>query len=107
MTTAAKPEVTVPISAFREGRAWEIFSAVRREGTKLVVGDDDSAVCIIMKPEDYMRMSDDFYDIKTMAVAEDRWNHIDRSKIIPAEEVYRELGLTDEDLEGWEDIELE
>ena len=107
MTTAAKPEVIVPFSEFREGKAGEIFAEVRREGTKIVIGDDDSAVCILMKPEDYMRISGDFYDIKTMSVAEDRWNHIDRSRIIPAEEVYKELGITDEDLEGWEDIELE
>ena len=100
-------DVTVPVSAFREGKASEVFEEVRREGTRLVVGDDDSAVCIIMRPEDYVRMSGEFYDTKTMSVAEERFNHIDRSMLIPAEEVYKELGITQEDIDSWEDVELE
>ena len=100
-------DVTVPVSAFREGKASEVFEEVRREGTRLVVGDDDSAVCIIMRPEDDVRMSGEFYDTKTMSVAEERFNHIDRSMLIPAEEVYKELGITQEDIDSWEDVELE
>ncbi|MBR0151108.1 MAG: hypothetical protein IJP89_07085 [Synergistaceae bacterium] len=100
-------DVTVPVSAFREGKASEVFEEVRREGTRLVVGDDDSAVCIIMRPEDYVRMSGEFYDTKTMSVAEERFNHIDRSRLISAKEFDKRFGFTEEDLEGWEDIELE
>ena len=108
MITAEKAaNVMIPFSEFREGRAGEIFDEVRREGTKLVVGDDDSAVCILMKPEDYMRMSGDFYDVGSMRVAEERLNHIDRSRLVSEEEFDRIFGITEEDLEGWEDIELE
>ena len=98
---------TVPVSAFREGRAEDIFAEVRRTGTRLVVGDDDSAVGIVMNPKDYLRMSDDFDTIKVMAVAEERLNHIDPSRFISQEELDRRLGITEEDLKGWEDIELE
>ncbi|MBQ6773001.1 MAG: hypothetical protein IJP48_02950 [Synergistaceae bacterium] len=102
-----KPHI-VPLSLFNEGKANEVFDEVRRTGTKLVVNDDDdSAVCIIMTPEDYMRMSDDYEDIKLRAVAEDRWNNFDESQLISQEEIDREFGITPEDLEGWEDIELE
>ena len=97
----------VPMSVFNEGRAGEIFEEVRRSGTKLVVNDDDSAACILMSPEEYLKMSDDYNEARLLAVAEDRMKNFDRSRLIPAEEVYKEFGITDEDLEGWEDIELE
>lgn len=52
-------------------------------------------------------MTADHDDIKLMAVAEERLNHFDRSKLISQEEIDREFGIKPEDLEGWEDIELE
>lgn len=75
----------IPISAFNEGRAAEIFGEVRRSGTKLVVNDDDSAACIIMSPEEYMKMSDDYNEVRLLAIAGDRMKHFDRSKLISQE----------------------
>ena len=98
---------TVPFSAFDEGRARQIFAEVRHSGTKIVVNDDDSAECVLMSPEDYVRISDDYNNVRLMAVAEDRLKHFDRSKLISQEEFDRMFGITPEDLEGWEDIELE
>lgn len=92
---------TVPFSAFDEGKARQIFAEVRRSGTKIVVNDDDSAECILMSPEEYLKMSDDYNDVRLMAVAEDRL------KLISQEDFDRMFGITHEDLEGWEDIELE
>ena len=98
----------VPLSLFSQGKANEVFEEVRRSGTKLVVDErDDSAVCILMTPEDYMRMSDDYNEIALLAIAEERLKHFDESKLISQEEMDRRLGITPEDLEGWEDIELE
>ena len=98
---------TVPFSAFDEGKARQIFADVRRSGTKIVVNDDDSAECILMSPEEYLKMSDDYNDVKLMAVAEDSLSRFDRSKLISQEDFDRMFGITPEDLEGWEDIELE
>ena len=97
----------IPLSAFNEGRAAEIFGEVRRSGTRLVVNDDDSAACILMSPEEYVKMSDDYNEVRLLAIAGDRMKHFDRSKLIPAEEVYREFGITEDDIKGWEDVELE
>lgn len=97
----------VPMSVFNEGRAGEIFEEVRRSGTKLVVNDDDSAACILMSPEEYLKMSADYNEVKLLAVAEDRMKNFDRSRLISQEEFDRRFGITEKDLEGWEDIELE
>ena len=99
---------TVPFSAFNEGKAGEIFAEVKRSGTKIVVNDsDDSAECILMSPEDYLKMSDDYDDARLLAVAEDRLSHFDLSKTIPAEEVYRKLGITHEEIDAMPEVELE
>ncbi len=104
---AGMTETTVPLSAFNDGKAGEIFAEVRHSGTRLVVGDDDSPVCMIVPPETYIRMSGEFYDRGAMAVAGERLNHIDRSRLVSEEEFDKRFGFTEEDLKGWEDIELE
>ncbi|MBQ4469197.1 MAG: hypothetical protein II917_03555 [Synergistaceae bacterium] len=52
-------------------------------------------------------MSDDYNEIALLAIAEDILKHFDESKLISQEEMDRRLGITPEDLEGWENIELE
>ena len=102
MTTAT--EGRVPLSVFNEGRAGEIFAEVRHSGTKLVINSDDSTACVLMSPEEY---SDKFNEAILVGIAKERLNHFDPSTLIPAEEVYKELGITEEDIDGWEDVELE
>ena len=97
---------TVPFSAFKEGKAEEIFAEVRRSGPRIVM-NDNKAECVLVPLNEYEMMTADHDDIKLFAVAEERLNRLDRSKLISAEELYKELGITDEDIEGWEDVELE
>ena len=94
----------IPLSAFNEGRAAEIFGEVRRSGTRLVVNDDDSAACVLMSPEEY---SDKFNEAVLIGIARERMKHFDRSRLVSQEEFDRRFGITEKDLEGWEDIELE
>ena len=65
--------------------------------------DDDETYVLLSKGEYNDRMN----EAVLVGIADERLSHLDRSQLIPAEEVYREMGITDEDLEGWEDIELE
>ena len=97
---------TVPFSSFNEGKAGEIFEEVRRSGPCIVM-NDDKPECVLVPMNEYQLMAADHDDIKLLSIADERMSHFDLSRTIPAEEVYRELGITEEDLEGWEDIELE
>ena len=97
---------TVPISMFNEVGAAKVFEDVRQNGTKVVM-KDDLHECVLMSPEEYVRISDEYNDAKLLALAIQRMRNFDRSKLIPAEELYRELGFTDEDIEGWEEVEIE
>lgn len=97
---------TVPISAFKEGKAGEIFAEVRHSGSCIVM-NDDKAECVLVPMNEYKLLSAEHDDIRLIAIADERMSHFDRSKLIPAEEFYREFGITDEDIKGWEDVELE
>ena len=94
----------IPLSAFNEGRAAEIFGEVRRSGTRLVVNDDDSAACILMSPEEY---SDKFNEAVLIGIARERMKHFDRSRLVSQEEFDRRFGITEDDIKGWEEVELE
>ena len=100
----SESNTVIPLSAFNEGRAAEIFGEVRRSGTRLVVNDDDSAACILMSPEEY---SDKFNEAVLIGIARERMKHFDRSRLVSQEEFDKRFGITEKDLEGWEEIELE
>lgn len=97
---------TVPFSAFNEGKAGEIFAEVRRSGPCIVM-NDETPECVIVPMNEYQLMTADHDDIRLIAIADERISRFDPSKLLTQEEVDRRLGITPEDLEGWEDIELE
>ena len=101
--------MTVPISRFNRGLAGKIFEDVRKNGTKVVI-KNNRPECVIMSPETYLRIQEkleELEDMRLAAIAEKRLAHMDPSKLISHDEMMRQLGLTDEDLEGFEDVELE
>ena len=104
--TLGTTKKTVPLSAFNEGKADEIFAEVRRSGSVIVM-NDETPECVIVPMNEYQLMTADHDDIRLIAIADERMSHFDPSKLLTQEEVDRRLGITPEDIEGWEDIELE
>jgi len=97
---------TVPITLFNRGLAGKIFEEVRSAGAKVVMKNNQPE-CVLMSPEDYVRLIDELNDAKLYALAVERMENFDRAKCIPHEQVMKELGITEEDLEGFEDVEIE
>ena len=97
---------TIPISMFNDGRADEVFDEVQNSGT-MVVMKNNAAKYVIMSADYYLQMSDEYNDFKLLLMAEERWKNFDPSKLIPAEDVYRELGITQEELDAMPEVELE
>lgn len=97
---------TVPFSAFNEGRAGEIFAEVRRSGPRIVMNGSE-AEGVIVPMDEYGLMTLDHDDIRLIAIADERMSHFDMSKTIPAEEVYRKLGITQEMIDAMPEVELE
>lgn len=60
-----------------------------------------------LDPKEYAKMIDEIEDRKLLEEAARRLKNFDPKKAIPAEEVYKKLGITEEDIEKMEDVEIE
>ena len=97
---------TVPISLFNRGLAGKIFEEVRQGGAKVVM-KNNAPECVLLSPEEYVRLIDEINDAKLLALATERMANYDPDTLIPAEEVYRELGINEKDLEDCDEVEIE
>ena len=104
ITSAIKD--TISISLFNRGLAGKIFEEVKRCGAKVVI-KNNAAECVLMSPDEYIRLMDEVNDARLLAIAVSRMVNFDSSTVIPAEELYRELGITDEDLDAVGEVEFE
>lgn len=99
-------ENTIPISQFNRGLAGKIFDEVRRHGAKVVM-KNNSPECVLLSPEEYLRLLDETEDARLLAAATQRMSHFNPSTVISQEQADRELGFTPDDYEDTSDIELE
>lgn len=88
---------TVPITQFNRGLAGKIFEDVKRSGAKVVM-KNNAAECVLLSPEEYVRLMDEVNDARLLAVATERMAHYDPSTLISEEEMNRRLGVTATDL---------
>lgn len=99
-------ENTVPISQFNRGLAGKIFQEVKQSGAKVVM-KNNTPECVLLSPQEYVKLIEEINDARLLAVASERMKNYDPSDNIPADEVQRELGITDEELDGFEEVEFQ
>lgn len=97
---------TVPISLFNRGLAGKVFEEVRQQGAKVVM-KNNAPECVLLSPEEYLRLIDEVNDAKLAALAAQRMQHFDADKAISAEEVYQKYGISDADLADFDEVEFE
>ena len=97
---------TVPITQFNRGLAGKIFEDVKRSGAKVVM-KNNAAECVLLSPEEYVRLMDEVNDARLLAVATERMAHYDPSTLISEEEMNRRLGVTAADLADFDEVDLE
>lgn len=97
---------TIPISLFNRGFAGKIFEEVKQCGAKVVM-KNNTAECVLLSPDEYVRLMDEINDARLLAIATERMAHYDPSTVISSDEMNRRLGITDEDLAGYDEVELE
>ena len=97
---------TVSISDFNRGLAGKIFADVRKTGAKVVM-KNNRAECVLCSPEEYVRMADELEDAKLYALALERMAKYDPKKSVSWDEMLTRLGMTENDLDDWEDVEIE
>lgn len=97
---------TVPISLFNRGQAGKIFEEVRKSGAKVVM-KNNVAECVLLSPEEYVRLMDEVNDAKLEAIAAERLARYDPQKLVPWDEMMKKFGVTQEALDAMEDVEIE
>ena len=97
---------TVPISQFNRGLAGQIFSDMKKTGPKVVM-KNNSAECVLLSPDEYVRLMDGLNDARLLALASERMAHFDAATIIPEEKVWDRLGITEDDLDSIGEVEFE
>ena len=95
----------VPISRFNKGEANKIFEEVRETGCKVVL-KNNQPISVIISPERYKELIDMIDDQYLLAVAEARIKY-ESGVTYTFEEILAEDGLTLEDIDEMEDIEIE
>ena len=97
---------TVPISMFNRGLAGQVFEEVKRSGAKVVI-KNNAAECVLLSPEEYVRLMEEVNDARLLALAEERWSKFDGVTTVSKEDAYREMGITEEDLAKIDEVEFE
>ena len=90
---------TVPISQFNRGLAGKIFDDVKTSGAKVVM-KNNTAECVLLSPDEYVRLMDELNDARLFALAVQRTSNYDPSKLISEAEMDSKLNITQEDLDS-------
>lgn len=106
MNIIAAIENTIPISQFNRGLAGKIFADVRQSGAKVVM-KNNAPECVLLSPQEYVRIMDALNDAKLLAIAVERMEHYDSDTAVSADEVQKNLGISDDDLSDFEEVEFE
>ena len=97
---------TVPITHFNRGLAGKIFEEVKATGAKVVM-KNNTAECVLLSPDEYVRLMDEVNDARLLAIASERMANYNPSTLIPEEKVWERLGITQEDLDSIGEVEIE
>ena len=99
-------ESTVPISLFNRGLAGKIFAEVKQGNAKVVM-KNNAAECVLMAPDEYVRLMNEVNDARLLSSAVQRMSHFDPASTISIEEIDRKYGITPEMLENADEVEFE
>ncbi len=97
---------TVSISLFNRGLAGKIFEDVKRSGAKVVM-KNNAAECVLLSPQEYVKLMDAIEDARLLSVATERMQNFDSSDLVEGEKLYKDLNITAEDLDAIGEVEFE
>lgn len=97
---------TISISLFNRGLAGKIFEDVKQSGAKVVM-KNNSAECVLLSPDEYVKLMDEVNDARLLSIANERMQNFNPANLISSEDLYKELGITEDDLEAIGEVEFE
>ena len=97
---------TVPITQFNRGLAGKIFEEVKQYGAKVVM-KNNTAECVLISPDEYVHLMDELNDARLQAIASERMAHFNSATLISEEEMNHRLGVAEDDLAGYDEVDIE
>ena len=97
---------TVPITQFNRGLAGKIFEDVKQCGAKVVM-KNNAPECVLLSPDEYVSLMDEVNDARLLTLAVKRMEKFNPEETIPEEKVMKDLGITDDDLSDFDEVEFE
>ena len=95
----------IPITQFNRGQASRIFDRLHTE-SQLVVLKNNQPAAVILSPEEYSRLSEIEEEYYLIMEANERLAN-NRKPTIPMEDVMKELGITQEEVDAANDVVIE
>ena len=97
---------TISISMFNRGLAGQVFEDVKRSGAKVVM-KNNTAECVLLSPEEYVKLMDEVNDARLLALATERMENFDASNAASETAVLKELEINADDISDAEKVEIE
>ena len=96
----------IPITQFNRGQASRIFDRLRSE-PELIVLKNNQPSAVILSPDEYTRLAEIEENYMLLLEATKRLAENEGKAAIPETDVMKYFGITEEDLEKAEELEIE
>ena len=106
MNIVAAIKNTISITQFNRGLAGKIFQDVKNNGAKVVM-KNNTPECVLLSPDDYVKLIDEINDARLLALAVQRMENFNPENTIPENQVMEHMGITDDDLADFDEVEFE
>ena len=106
MSPAALLENVVPTSAFNKGQSTRCFERAH-DGLPVIVMKNNSPYRVVVTPDDYIRMSELEEDNLLLQMALARLEANVGRPTIPEADVYKDLGVSADEIAAMDDVEFE
>lgn len=95
----------VSISQFSKGKATQIFDRLQRE-PQLVVLKNNAPAAVLLSPEEFNRLTEIEENYQLLLTAQERLNNVNLGNTRSEADVMRSLGISEEDIDAAEDVEI-
>lgn len=96
----------VSISQFSKGQATQVFDRLKNE-PQLVVLKNNVPAAILLSPDEFSRLAEIEENYRLMLLAQERLDNNNINNAHSEADVMASLGITEDDIENAEDVELE
>ena len=96
----------VSISQFSKGQAAQVFDRLRTE-KQLIVLKNNAPAAVLLSPEQSERMTDMEENYRLLLLAQERLAKGGLERAVSQEQMMERLGVTQDEIDAAEDVELE